>query len=174
MALTQIETGMLKDLAVTDAKISALAASKLSGQVPKANAPSGSILQVVTVQSTTQVSVSAGGPQSIGLSASITVLANSKVLVLTVVPWFESGSGTWSNAGTSNLFLNGTQIAFTEHTGTTNAVAAAWTNPLNFTTGALTAGSHTFEVKHSITIGGTQVCMRDNRVGTMMLLEISA
>jgi hypothetical protein len=164
MALTQIIDGM----------IAGMSASKLSGQVPKANAPSGSVLQVVTVQSTTQVSISTGGPQSIGLSASITVLANSKVLVLTVVPWFEGGSGTWSNAGTSNLFLNGTQIAFTEHTGTTNAVAAAWTNPLNFTTDALTAGSHTFEVKHSITIGGTHVCMRDNRVGTMMLLEISA
>jgi hypothetical protein len=153
---------------------SGVPAASLSGVIPDVNAPSGSVLQVVSTQSTTQVSISTGNPQSIGLSASITVLANSKVLVLTVVPWFESGSGTWSNAGTSNLFHNGNQVCFTEHTGTTNAVAAAWTNPLNFTTGALTAGSHTFEVKHSITIGGTHVCMRDGRIGTIMLLEIAA
>jgi hypothetical protein len=136
--------------------------------------PVGSVLQVVSAQTTTQVSISGGGAQSIGLSASITVLANSKVLVLTVVPWFESGSGTWSNAGTSYLFQNGTQVAFSEHTGTIASEAAAWTNPLNYITGALSAGAHTFEVKHGITIGGTQVCMRDGRIGTIMLLEIAA
>ena len=38
---------MLADLAVTDAKIAAMAASKLSGQVPAANAASGGVIQVV-------------------------------------------------------------------------------------------------------------------------------
>lgn len=156
-----------------NANIEAVAASKLTGQVPDANAPSGSVLQVVTTQTTTQVSVT-GSDAGIGLSASITVLNNSRVLVLTVVPWFESGSGTWSNAGTSRIFQNNSPVAFNEHNGTTNAVAAAWNNALDYMTGSLSAGTYTFEVKHSVTIGGTHVCMRDGRIGTIMLLEIAA
>ena len=132
----------------------------------------GAVLQAVSTQSTTQVSVTSSNT-SIGLSASITVQPSSKVLVLTVVPWYESGTGTWSNAGSSRLYQNGSLLAFSEHTGTTPAEAAAWTNPLNYMTGSLTAGTYTFEVTHGITIGGTHVCMRDGRMGSIMLLEIA-
>jgi hypothetical protein len=152
-----------------------IAAAALSGQVPDANAPSGSVVQVVAVQSTTQVSISTSGAQSIGLSTSMTVSANSKVFMSSVVPFFNDGSGgSWSNAGTSSLWVDGVQVAFTEHTGTVTGEAAAWTNPCQFLTASLTAGAHTFEVKHGRTIGSTQICMRDGRVGSLVLMEIAA
>ena len=171
-----VTSGKINDASVTGAKLGTGAAVANIGAraITAAQVPAGSVIQVVSTQSTTAVSVTTTTATSIGLSAAITVSANSKVLVLTVVPWFESGSGTWSNAGTSNIFQNGTQVCYSEHTGTTNAVAAAWTNPLNYITGALSAGTYTFEVKHSVTIGGTHVCMRDNRIGTIMLLEIAS
>lgn len=145
----------------------------VAGALPSTVIGTGAVLQIVSTQSTTQVSVSSGTPTSIGLSASITVQTNSKVLVLTVVPWYESGSGTWSNSGMNYIFQNGSQVCFNEHNGTTNAVAAAWNSSLNYMTGSLSAGAYTFEVKHGLTIGGTHVCMRDGRLGTIMLLEIA-
>lgn len=68
---------------VPDAKLVALTASKLTGQVPDANAPSGSVLQVVNATTTTMVSASTGTYIDTTLSASITPqFANSKILVL--------------------------------------------------------------------------------------------
>ena len=142
--------------------------------VPVGALPAGSILQVISTQATTPVSVSTGGYVSIGLSSSITVSANSKVLVLTVVPWYSDGSGgTWGNAGTSALFQDGSLVTNNEHFGTTSG-SAAWNNPLNYMSSPLSAGSHTFEVKHGLTISGTHYCMRDGKIGTIMLLEIKS
>jgi hypothetical protein len=42
-----VGTANIADSAVTDAKIASLSASKLTGQLPDANAPSGSVIQVV-------------------------------------------------------------------------------------------------------------------------------
>jgi hypothetical protein len=142
--------------------------------VPTSAMPAGSVLQVVQVYSTTQVSVS-GSDVSIGLSKAITVQANSKVLVMSNYGWFNDGSASaWSNAGTSRLFQGATALAFTEHNGTITGEAASWQISCNYLTASLTAGTYTFEVKHSRTIGGTHVCMRDARAGTLTLMEIAA
>jgi hypothetical protein len=142
--------------------------------VPTSAMPAGSVIQVVQVYSTTQVSVS-GTNVSIGLSKAITVQANSKVLVMSNYGWFNDGSaGTWSNAGTSRLFQGATTLAETEHNGTITGEAAAWQISCNYLTASLTAGTYTFEVKHSRTIGGTHVCMRDGRIGTLTLMEVAA
>jgi hypothetical protein len=151
-----------------------LSAANLSGQVPDANAPSGSVIQIAQVATTTQVST-AGSDVSIGLSQAITVRANSKVFALVNYSWYNDGSaGAWSNAGTGRLFQNGVGVAFTEHNGTVTGEAASWQNTLAYTTAALSAGTYTFEVKHSRTIGGTHICNRDGRQGTLILLEIAA
>ena len=134
----------------------------------------GNVLQVVQVATTTEVST-AGSDVSIGLSQAITVRANSKVFALANYCWYNDGSGsTWSNAGTGRLFQNGVGVAFTEHNGTTTAEAASWQNTLAYTTAALSAGTYTFEIKHSRTIGGTHICMRAGRQGTLILMEIAA
>ena len=163
---TGIVANNIADYAISTAKLANGAIT-----IPKMGY-SGAVLQVVYTQSTTQVSVTSSNT-SIGLSASITVQPSSKVLVLTIVPWYESGSGTWGNAGMSRINQNGSMVAYSEHTGTVTAEQAAWSNPLNYMTGSLTAGTYTFEVTHAVTIGGTHVCMRDGRVGSIMLLEIA-
>jgi hypothetical protein len=66
-----------------NANIEAVAASKLTGQVPDANAPSGSVLQVVQGNTSTEVNTSGTSYVDTGLSASITPSsASSKILVL--------------------------------------------------------------------------------------------
>jgi hypothetical protein len=61
-----------------------VAATALSGQVPDANAPSGSVIQVVSGVITTQSSSSSSSFVSMGLSASITPLStSSKILIIT-------------------------------------------------------------------------------------------
>jgi hypothetical protein len=60
-----------------------IAANVLSGQVPDANAPSGSVIQVVTGTTSTQVDTSGTSYVDSGLSASITPRSSSsKILVL--------------------------------------------------------------------------------------------
>jgi len=71
------------DNSVQSADIASLAASKLSGQVPDANAPSGSVIQVVMGTAASQVTISTNTYTDIGLSASITPLStSSKILVI--------------------------------------------------------------------------------------------
>jgi hypothetical protein len=69
---------------ITSDNIASLAASKLTGQVPDANAPSGSVIQVVqTVKTNTFSSTSSTWVDVTGLSASITPLSSSnKVMVI--------------------------------------------------------------------------------------------
>lgn len=85
--------------AVTDPKIAAMAASKLSGQVPDANAPSGSVIQVVNATYSTSVVTASTSLVDTGLSASITpISASSKILVIvnqTITP-STSGSNTFA------------------------------------------------------------------------------
>ena len=177
MPLSKIDSDSLNSGAVTSTALAAgsVASTALASGVPtRAQMPSGSVLQVASVQSTTQVVVNTGGPQSIGLSTSMTVLANSKVCMMSVVPWYDGGGSAWTNAGTSSLWVDGVQVAYNEHNGTITNEAASWNNTLNFVTAALTAGSHTFEVKHAIVIAATHYCMRDGRLGSLILMEIAA
>lgn len=113
MALTQIELGMLKDgiltadtagrlkMAdgfVTDAKINGMAASKLSGQVPFGNAPSGSIIQVVNTSGNTTFATSSTSFVDTPLTLTITPkLSTSKILVqMYVAIWSAAGYYTYA------------------------------------------------------------------------------
>ena len=88
-----VTTAKINNGAVTDAKIAAMAASKLTGRVPAANANLGAVLQVVQASSTTRVSTSSSTPQEFGLSASITPTStSSKILVFVSAAY--GGSGT--------------------------------------------------------------------------------
>jgi hypothetical protein len=83
-----------------NANIEAMAASKLTGQVPDANAPSGSVIQVVQFESTSSFSTtSTSFTDATGFSASITPSsATSKILLL--LSAFTSNTGasqyTWT------------------------------------------------------------------------------
>lgn len=81
------------DNSVQSADIASLAASKLSGQVPDANAPVGSVIQVVNYTYTTQVSTSSTSFIATGMGGSITPSsASSKILVLFTVNGYITNS----------------------------------------------------------------------------------
>lgn len=69
---------------ITSDNITSLAASKLTGQVPDANAPSGSVIQVVqATTNTTTSSSSSTYTDATGLSVSITPISStSKILIV--------------------------------------------------------------------------------------------
>lgn len=70
-----------------DANLAAIAASKLSGQVAYANAPSGSIIQTVSTPYNGSVATNSSTPVHLGAQISITTkLANSKILVSLSAP----------------------------------------------------------------------------------------
>ena len=83
---------------ITNAKINDVAATKLTGQVPDANAPSGSVIQVVSVTKTDVFSavVAAGSFSDVsGLAASISpISASSKILVMCIISYGTNGSTT--------------------------------------------------------------------------------
>jgi len=76
-----------------NANIEALAASKLTGQVPDANAPSGSVIQVVSATKTDVFSLASLTFTDVtGLVLSITpISASSKILVMASVSIGSSG-----------------------------------------------------------------------------------
>ena len=76
-----------------NANIEAVAASKLTGQVPDANAPSGSVIQVVNSSYGSYTSTTSTSPVDTGLTASITPISSSnKILVLVSINGLERGS----------------------------------------------------------------------------------
>lgn len=104
MAITISGDGISSDA------IASLAASKLTGQVPDANAPSGSVLQVVHTTITNAIAIS-GSPGSFsdvtGLSATITPQSASSKILIT---YYLAGSSN-TNAGMhSKLQRNGSDI----------------------------------------------------------------
>lgn len=70
---------------ITSDNITSLAASKLTGQVPDANAPSGSIIQVVHGQLiSNRVQVSSSSFVTVGSGVSITPLSTSNKILVNV------------------------------------------------------------------------------------------
>ena len=104
--------------AVTDAKIAAMAATKLTGTVPDANAPSGSVIQVVQGVLATPVVYSAQAWGDIGLSATITP-SNTSNKVLVIVHIQVGGDGSAYDAAIA-LVRNSTQIALPTSYGSRN------------------------------------------------------
>ena len=80
--------------------LSRIPATLLSGQVPDVNAPSGSVLQVVSSQYNTEVAFSSTSYQSL-FSASITPIStSSRILVIATAAFGGKGSFTVYRGGT--------------------------------------------------------------------------
>ena len=81
---------------ITNAKINDVAATKLTGTLPDANAPSGSVLQVVQGTYTTQQSTTSTSYVASSITASITPSSSSnKVLVEVSLNGVASGGATY-------------------------------------------------------------------------------
>jgi hypothetical protein len=85
-----------------------ISASALSGQVPDANAPSGSVIQIVqTVKTDTWSSTSSSFTDITGLSVTITPSSSSsKILVLGQLVFGQQGGSIWA----ARLLRDGTLI----------------------------------------------------------------
>jgi hypothetical protein len=98
-----VTTADIADGAITNAKIASMAASKLTGQLPDANAPSGSVIQVVQTIKTDTFTANLGATFAdiTGLSVSITPISStSKILILS----------TTVIGSTTNGWLVGTRL----------------------------------------------------------------
>jgi hypothetical protein len=148
-----------------------IAAAALSGQVPDANAPSGSVIQVVSASNSTQITYTTDAD---AVSASITVAANSRVAIMATIPHFSNSTGGgWQSAFTIRLRQNGTEILNCEHVGVISGAEQAHQVPIVFTTAALSAGTYTFTVNCGVVTGGTHVLNRDGRASAIALMEIA-
>ena len=118
IAATNLANAVPADGSITNAKIVSVAASKLTGQVAKASAPSGSVIQVVQVKKTNTFS---SGSQSFiditGLSASITPSSASNIILVSFVLNMSSNIAGWYGSQIQ-LVRNSTNIATGDSSGT--------------------------------------------------------
>lgn len=114
--ITGLSVGGLPNDSVTSANIASLAASKLTGQVADANAPSGSVVQVVqTVKRDTYGDSTGSWVDITGMTASITpTSASNKVLVLISL---KGGGDASPSYNTFRLVRGGSVIADADAAG---------------------------------------------------------
>ena len=126
--------------AVTDAKIAAMAATKLTGTVPDANAPSGSVLQVVTATKSDNFSTTSTSYTDVtGLSVTLTpASASSRILVIANL-FIGTTSGNFFTLG--QVVRNSTVLPI--NTGSSGGWQA-WAN-----SGSLTSGNDNRSVVHN-------------------------
>jgi hypothetical protein len=166
MALTTIPSGM----------ISSVSASTLSGQVPDANAPSGSVIQVVTNNYSTAFSTASTTFVATGLSASITPSSTSSRIVILAQYQVGANSSHWVYTA---VFRNGTNFS----TGSGNPVGNYNNNATDYhiptylgmvdspiTTSAVTYALYT----RTTNAGNTARVHVDNMPSTIILMEIAA
>jgi hypothetical protein len=165
-----VTTADIADGAITNAKIASMAASKLTGQVPDANAPSGSVIQVVNVTNSTYFSTTSSSPVSTGISASITPSsASSKILVIVATPLAGSGQTTF-NPGIY-LYRGGSSIAATA--GARNS-GTGFTAGFNYLDSPATTSSTTYSLYIAVTTGTGVINDYTGSTTFITLMEIAA
>jgi hypothetical protein len=105
---TGIVEGNIANNAITNSKIASMAASKLSGQVPDANAPSGSVIQVVQAVKTDTSSTSGTSFVELpGLAATIVPSSSSNKILVCWTIWFGQTLQYHRTVGTLQRNING-------------------------------------------------------------------
>ena len=182
----------VQDGIITDAKIATMATSKLTGRVAAANAPLGSVIQVVSVTKTDTFSIGSTTFTDItGLSASITPSsATSKIMVFVVV----NGSVTFSsNQMHLRLMRDSTAIAIGDAAGSrTRSSAELALNEdtqssasINFLDSPSTTSATTYKVQVRTVLasptafinrrqGDTDNDFRSRTLSTITIMEIAA
>ena len=154
------------------------AASAVSGTLPAANLPTGSVLQVVQGSYSTQVNSSTTTLVDTGLTATITPkFATSKILVIVNHPECYKSNGNSSNGIAMSLFRNSTNIAvIAGSVGYTNTTLANYfaTNSCILDSPATTSAT-TYKTQFSNTANAASAAVNtDNAVSTITLMEIAA
>jgi hypothetical protein len=159
-----------------NANIEAMAASKLSGQVLDANAPSGSVIQVVQGTTSTAVSNSGSTYVATNLAASITPSSStSKILVFGQI--FVSGS-TNTSQPTITLYRNGSNLIGPGYGfGDIYTVSGGYTEgviPFSFLDTPSTTSSTAYAIYGSGRGAGSSSFNDSARLSVITLLEIAA
>jgi hypothetical protein len=159
MALTQVETGMIKDAAVT--------AAKLASGAARANFGAGAVLQVVSNTSTTAFNTTSSSSY---LSTSITPSsATSKILALLQV---NASTNPISNGYMyAALLKNGSSI-WTSDCGVGGNMYGAFNPCIDFLDSPATTSAVTYSVLIGKGSGGTSSV--DHVRTSLILLEIAA
>lgn len=161
-----------------------LATQPLTGQLPDANAPSGSVIQVVNVQlgtassTTSQIPVDGSIPQSSEgaevFTLSITpTSASSKLFVQVIISAAPVGSGWITEALFQDSSTNAAAFSNAYMPTSTGGLVV----PLNYYMTAGTTSATTFKVRYGGTGGNTSRLNWDNGglVGSSMtIMEIAA
>jgi hypothetical protein len=147
---------------------SSLAAANLTGTIPGARLPAGSVLQVVVNTSTTRLQTNSSSFVATNLSASITpTSATSKILIITsqygnteastreiYVTLYRNSTNLASSEGMGNLYSSGSRIhgsisiAYLDSPNTTSSVT--YTPYVRSVTGATIEVPSTTTSTHSI------------------------
>lgn len=180
---TGIDT--VQDGIITNAKIASMAATKLTGQVPDANAPSGGVIQVVSAVYGTRQSFSTSGGgvyYDTGLTASITPSsASNKILIIVSAMHQTSYTGNGNCGSALSLKRNSTRITdpIGDHMPVTNIENSAPTGSINYLDSPATTSPTTYTVAVS-TIGNSQTVYFNGTYSqtgfgaTITLMEIAA
>lgn len=144
-----VGTNDLANGAVTDAKIASMVATKLTGQVPRANAPSGSVISVSYFENSTRTAFGSVVADCFGTLTVSKSLASSYLLIDATV----MSKGVWSYANNWYVVVNG--VTFNGRGGWVDT-ANSGTNNSSFTRGTrvgpvrvannLAAGNYTINV----------------------------
>ena len=134
-----------------NANIEAMAASKLTGTVPDANASSGSVIQVVRVNIEARYNLVSSSFAGIGPTLSITPKDTSSRIFLIWTGSLESGAYTYFT-----FFRNGTNVSGKTYGITTKSGSTqSWDNMgLSFLDSPNTASAITYQLAFS-TVSGT-------------------
>jgi hypothetical protein len=160
---------------ITNAKINDVAATKLTGTLPDANAPSGSVLQVVSSVITTQFSSGSSSFVTTGLTASITpISSSSKILIITSHSSTQAASNQPVN---TTIYRNSTNLGGTfGFIVTYGSSAGTMYNGSNMTylDSPSTTSSTTYTVYARSETGSTFYFGNSGSPSSIILMEIAA
>lgn len=146
-----------------------------AGRARKVDMPSGSVLQVVRATSTATTSTTSNSNVDLaGLAATITVQANSSILIHCTTGTYGPGGGGWGATGRVILTNSGNgTLAYGEHIGTISDEAQTHQHTFFHLVTGLSAGSYTYKLRGSSTTGGLIYFNRDSVMGGLVLMEIA-
>lgn len=173
--MTVIINGSSPSVTFSDGTTQATSAI-VSGYVPYANLPAGSVLQVVQGTTTTNLSTTSTTYITTGLSVSITPkFASSKILVISTACFRKGNSNVLGPSialfrDSTNVYtgvLN--QFYMTVLTGEPSAVVT-----FNYVDSPATTSAISYSLRFkTLTASNTVVFLPDNEVGTIIAMEIA-
>ena len=173
MAISTIGTDALAASAVTSTKLA-------SGVPSRSQLPAGTVLQVVSASSNTNLSTSSSSFVASNIAATITPTSStSKILVLASV---QANGNTAGSQASVTIFRNSTNLAVTgaapANTNFAQAYSSAGTLQAPTALSALdspaTTSATTYTIYTASTNGGGIQLNQNNNTSTITLMEIAA